>query len=244
MATQDTLQKSDALSPGQVSRVSQQAGAVCLSRDDSTSSGTSAFGIDVLAESWKGIMQESLADTLQREPLMLKGPSQLHENVEQSRLMTTGGAAAEPGNAGLAQSSNFDSEAVSSTAAAAGNSPYPVTAQKEGPLSAWSSQTLSPHTPLQDQDLGAAPSGHSAAAPSPAFGAALLAHPEAHGATPDASPASAAGSSELWDAVSPAVWGEKPSACMLSIDSLLHCFSDSDEEGELTRLEAKYGIYI
>ena len=43
--------------------------------------------------------------------------------------------------------------------------------------------------------------------------------------------------------MSPALWDEKPSACLLSLDSLLHCFSDSDEEDELARLEAKYGIY-
>ena len=240
MRAQDTLHNSDALSLEQASR---QAGADGLSRGDSTSSGTSTSGVDVLAESWEGIMQESLAATLQRKPLMLAGPSKLHENVEQSRLMTDYGAAAEPGNAGLARSGHLDSEAVSSTAAAAGDSLCPVTAQKDRVLSAWSSQTLSPHTPLQEQDPGAAPSGQSAAAPSSAFGTALLAHPEAYGATPDASPASAAGSSELQDAVSPALWDEKPSACLLSLDSLLHCFSDSDEEDELARLEAKYGIY-
>ena len=244
MGAQDTLHNSDARSLGQVLCMSQQAAPGGLSRVDSASSGISAYSVDGLAESWEGIMQDSTAATLQRKPLMLKGPSQLHENVEQSRLMTDHGAAAEPGNAGLAQSSHLNSEAVSSTAAAAGDNSCPVPAQKEGVLSVWSSQKLSPHTPLQDQDPGAAPSGHSAAAPSPAFGAALLAHPEAHGAMPHASPASAAGSSELWDAVSPAVWGEKPSACMLSIDSLLHCFSDSDEEGELARLEAKYSIYL
>ena len=243
MGAQDTLHNSDVCSLGQVLWVSQQAGAGGLSRGDSASSGISAFSVGVLAESWEGIMQESRAEIVQREPLMLKGPSQLHEDVEQSRLLTDHGAAAEPSNAGLACNSHLESKAVSSTAAATGDSSCPGTAQEEGVLSAWSSQTCSPHTPRQGQDPGAAPSGHSAAAPSSAFGEALLAHPEAHGAAPNASPASAAGSSGLWDAASPAVWDQKPSACLLSLDSLLHCFSDSDEEGELARLEAKYGIH-
>ena len=235
MGAQDTLHSSDARSLGQV------PGG--LSRSDSASSGTSAFSVDALAESWEGIMQDSLAATLQRVPLMLRGPNQLHEEIEQRRLITNYGAAAEPGTAGLAQSSPSDSEAVSSTAAAARDSSCPVTAQEEAPFSAYSSQTLLPHTPLQDKDLGAAPSGHSAAASSSAFGRTLLAHPEARGARPDASPAGAAGSSELQDAVSPALWDEKPFACLLSLDSLLHDFSDSEDEGELARLESKYGIY-
>ena len=247
MGTQDmcTSQKSDALSLGQVSRVSQQAGADCLSRDDSISSGISAFDVDVLAESWEGIMQGCQADTLQHHQPMLDAPSQLHENVARSEFMANHGAAAEPSSARLAQSSHLDSRAVSSTAAAeARDRLCSAIAQEVGALSAWSSQTLSPHTPLQDQDPGAAPSGHSAAATSSAFGEALLAHPEAHGAAPDASPASAAGSSELRDAVITAVWYEKPLSCTLSLDSLLHCFSDSEEEeGELARLESKYGIY-
>ena len=144
MRAQDTLHNSDALSLEQASR---QAGADGLSRGDSTSSGTSTSGVDVLAESWEGIMQESLAATLQRKPLMLAGPSKLHENVEQSRLMTDYGAAAGPGNAGLARSGHLDSEAVSLTAAAAGDSLCPVTAQKDRVLSACElSDTFTAHS--------------------------------------------------------------------------------------------------
>ena len=223
--------------------MSQQAGDGGLSRANSTSSDVSEFSMDVLAGSWEGVMQGSLTDSLQRCQAMLEGPSQLHGAAEQSALIADHGAAAEPSSAGLAQSSLSGSEAVSSTAIVAGHSPCPVTAQEEGDLSAWSFRIRSPHTPLQDQDPGAALPSHSAAAASPAFGKALLAHREAHGPMPNASPASAAGSSELRCLMSPTWWGEKPSACMLSPDSSLHRFSDSDEESELARLEAKYGIY-